>query len=209
MGSSMFIRALPPLAFAVALAGCEREPTSPVHQKGEVTGAVARLKTSDGVPNLLVALIGGGRVVEAATTDDDGVFRFSDVPPGSYTVRLSGLELAGIRPATTAFDPEEHEVTVDGATEPVVFAAIGLFTQVLAEVTCGGAPAAEASIRVVGGAVDTLVRTNALGEVAASVDPGHYVLFPADAPCALGPAFAVADVRQGQTVRVSFAERSP
>ena len=209
MGRSMSIRALAPLLAAVAFVACE-DTAAPVARAADVEGTVARLKTGDGVANLLVALIDDdGRVAGAATTDAGGFFRFEDVPPGPYTVRLSGLELAGLRPGTTAFDPEAREIAVAGGADPVRFAALGMFTQVVAEATCGGAPAPDVVVRVVGGATDALVRTTALGEVAAPVDPGHYVVIPTESPCALAPAFRVVEVLQGQTVRASFEEAAP
>lgn len=192
------------LAALFAAAGCDDETAGPAAANDHVEGSVARLKTGEGVPNLVVALRRGGDLVAASVTDVEGAFRFPAVPHGTYEVRLTGLELAGLSPATTAFDPPVRQVTVSASTEPVLFAAVGLFTQVRAVVSCGGAPAAGTAVRVVGGAVDELLTTNTLGEGVVLVEPGSYAVVPVDPPCALDPGFRIAEVLQGQSVTVPF-----
>ncbi len=197
------------LACLAGTAACDSEPAAPEGRAAAVTGTVARLKTGEGVPNLLVALVDGGDIVSAAATGPDGSFGFAGVPHGTYDVRLSGLELAGLRPATTAFEPAVRQVTVTDATPAVMFAAVGLFTQVQALVTCDGAPVAGAGVWVVGGSTDAAVTTNAVGEVVATVDPGHYSVILPDPPCPVAPGYRVVEVRQGQTVPVHFDGGTP
>lgn len=194
---------------ALAVSACGDSPAGPADGTAAVSGTVARLKTGDGVPNLVVALLDGGTVVAAAPTGPDGSFGFESVPPGTYDIRLTGLELAGVRPATTAFEPVSREVTVSDETPPVMFAAVGLFTQVQTFVTCDGAPAADVAVRVVGGGTDATVTTNAVGEVVATVDPGHYAVLLPDPPCPVDPTYRVVQVLQGQTAPARFEGGPP
>jgi len=185
---------------------CGSELSGPTSGSATVAGSVNRLKTGDGVANLVVALLQDHRVVQAAPTDAGGRFAFTDVPPGTYTARLTGLELAGVQPRFTAFDPPERELTVGVADMPdVTFAAVGLFTQVHTMVSCGGAPAAGVGVRVVGGGTDVTTTTNGAGEIVVQVDPGSYTVFVTGAPCALPQSYSVVHVNQGQTAQAEFS----
>lgn len=167
-------------------------------------------KDGSGVPNALVALLRGGQVVDAAATGAGGHVAFTGVPDGTYTLRLTGLELTGLSPRHTSFEPLSQEVVVGaGAPAPsVVFAGVGLVpARITGVVSCAGAPVPDVAIRVVGGETDVVVATNAQGRYGATdLAAGHYAVFLLAAPagCAFDEDHAVADVRIGQQANLDF-----
>lgn len=202
------------LALAAALlpttTGCvdDTEPAGPaVGGIGVVRGTVARLKTGDGVPNLIVAIVDDGTVLRAAPTDAAGNFEFPSVPTGDYMVHLTGFELAGVSLRSTAFTPQEQRVVVEDAGADVSFAAVGLIPpRVVGEVTCGGALVEGASVRVVGGGADTTVTTSPQGKYGATdLDPGYYTVMLMEAPCPVEPFYQVVFVNPGQAAEANFS----
>lgn len=167
-------------------------------------------KDGSGVPNALVALLRGGQVVDAAATGAGGHVAFTGVPDGTYTLRLTGLELTGLSPRHTSFEPLSQEVVVGaGAPAPsVVFAGVGLVpARITGVVSCAGAPVPDVAMRVVGGETDVTVSTNAQGRYGATdLGAGHYAVFVVAAPaaCVFDEDHAVADVRIGQQANIDF-----
>jgi hypothetical protein len=203
-------RAIGLLACCLFGSACrESTPTEP--QAGSLTlqGSVTSSKTAEGVANLVVALMDGGSVVAAVPTDTAGAFTFRNVADGSYTVRVTGTELAGVDTRFTAFDPVETPVTMGGSAAPsqVFIAAVGLIPpRVTGFVSCAGAPAEGARIRVIGGATDVVVTTSAQGRYAAtSLDAGHYAVIVESAPCTVTPSWRAASLQAGQLVVLDFA----
>lgn len=172
----------------------------------DVSGFVTSVKTGGGVPDLVVVLMRDGAVVRVAATGDDGRFEFDDVPAGEYVARITGIELAGLSPRHTAFEPPEQAVRVPGTPQPVLFGVVGLIPpRVTGDVTCDGLPVAGATIRVVGGATDVEVVTNEQGRFGATdLGPGHHVVIPVSTPCPLSPAWSVVDLLPGQAAEVDF-----
>lgn len=194
----------------VSLAACSDgpAPTEASSGEGDITGGVAFVKTGSGVPNLVVALLNDGRILRTAHTDEGGSFSFGQVPEGSYSLRLSGFELAAINPRATAFDPIEAPVTVSGDPVDVTFAAVGLIPpRVVGTVTCDGREVVGARLRVVGGVdTDRTVDTDVRGVYAVTnVSEGTYGVQLLEAPCEIAPDFKVVTVGKGQAGDVDFA----
>ena len=196
------------LAAAAACGGTDTQPTAPPDGggAGQVRGVVADEKTGAGVPNLIVALLRGGSVVDVAPTAADGRFDFPGVDAGAYTLRLTGFDVAGVDLRFTAFTPVEKEITVGDAGVDVPIAAVGLVpARVVGYVRCGGQPAPGVSLRVIGGAVDTTVATSAIGRYAATnLYAGHYAVIPLDAPCGVA-GWGAAETKVGQEASVDFS----
>jgi hypothetical protein len=194
-----------------ALAGAchDGTPTEPGTGSLTIRGSITSSKTAHGIANLIVALIDGGRVVAAAPTDTAGAFAFQHVAEGSYTVRVTGVELAGVDTRYTMFDPAETPVVAQGSgtLSNVFIAAVGLIPpRVTGLVSCAGSPAAGARIRVIGGATDIVVTTNAQGRYAATgLEAGHYAVIVESAPCAVTPAWRAADLLAAQLLVLDFA----
>lgn len=84
-----------------------------MQQGGVISGAVVTVDEREGVPGARVILPGGSA---AAQTDVDGVFRLTDVPPGSRELRV---ELVGCAALVTRVDvraaaPVNLTILVDG-----------------------------------------------------------------------------------------------
>jgi hypothetical protein len=194
------------------LPGCDEDPgpTGPGGSgEGQLRGAVATVKTGEGVTNLVVALLRGGDVVATTSTDPTGSFTFQGLEPGSYTAHLTGFELTGLRLQNTVFDPGEQSVEIVG-TEPVdvVFAAVGVVPpRITGEVTCGGSGVSGVTLKVVGGDTETDVVTTGLGRYGATdLEEGRYAVIPLDAPCILDAPFRTVRVQKGQQGVVDFRE---
>lgn len=183
--------------------------TGPDGSSGEVVGTVALAKDGAGVPNAIIALLRDGEIVDAAATGASGRVSFAAVPAGTYTMRLTGLELTGLSAKHTSFEPLAQEVVVgSGSPASVVFAGVGLVpARITGVVSCAGAPVPEAAVRVVGGETDVIVTTNAQGRYGATdLAAGHYAVFLVSVPdgCAFEEDHAVADVRIGQQANLDF-----
>jgi len=148
----------------------------------------------------------GSEVVASAFTDATGRFGFDQQPAGSYTAKLIGLELTGLRPGHTALEPESQTVLVGGDPVELVFAVVGLLPpRVSGTITCAGSPVEGARVRIVGGEADTTVTTNAQGRYGANdLGTGYHSVFIASAPCITVPSFEVVDLKPGQGVEVNF-----
>lgn len=197
-----------PLAVAAAACGDRAKPTDPGGGEGEVSGRVALVKTAAGVPNAIVALLQGGDVVRAASTDTEGRFVFADVPPGTYTARLTGLELTGLDLRYVSFAPLEEQVRAGGDPVEVFFAGNGLVApHVVGNIRCSGSPVMDARVRVVGGEFDTTVSTNVQGTFSATnLSAGNYAVILASDPsgCAFDPLYRVVQLRSGQAATADF-----
>ena len=79
---------------------------------GQVTGTVSDVTGTRVLPSAQVTLVELGRSIEA---DDQGRFRFTDVPAGTYTLRV----------LYTGAEPVETRVTVDASGELVQDVAVG------------------------------------------------------------------------------------
>lgn len=171
-----------------------------------IRGSVTSEKTSAGVPGLVVALVHNGLVVRAAPTDSNGAFEFRDIARGSYTVSLTGFDLANIDLRYTAFTPVNDTIVASAEPADIVFAAVGLIApHIVGTVTCGGALIAGAQVRVIGGATDETVTTNAQGMYGATdLSAGHYAVIVVSAPCTVSPAYSAATLLPGQAVHVDF-----
>lgn len=194
-----------------ALAGAchDATPTGPGNESVTIRGSVTSSKTAHGIANLIVVLMDGSQVIAAAPTDTAGAFSFPHVAEGSYTVRITGVELAGVDTRFTTFDPAETAVVAQGAGTPsdVFIAAVGLIPpRVTGLVSCGGAPVAGARVRVIGGATDVVVTSNAQGRYAATgLEAGHYAVIVESAPCTVSPSWRAADLRPAQLLMLDFA----
>jgi Carboxypeptidase regulatory-like domain len=193
----------------LALGACGRasQPAGPVTSgKGVIHGAVANEKTGEGVANILVAVLQGRTVLQATATAADGQFNVTDLPPGAYTIRLTGFDVAGIDTRFVAFTPEAATVTVGAAPVSLAFAAVGLIPpRIAGYVTCGGQPVSGVGVRVIGGATDTTVVTNEVGKYGATnLWAGHYAVIVVSPPCPIAPPYQAADVKPGQEVTVDF-----
>ena len=197
-------------AAAMALSlGCRDSTGASAHGGGvgAVHGSVTSAKTSLGVPGLVVAIVHEGRVHGVSATDSDGAFRFASVPAGASEVRVTGFELAGLTERLTTLEPSKFDIHLDdGQSLDLFFAAVGLVPpRVVGLVRCGGVPVQGAQVRLVGGATDTVVVSNAQGKYAVTdLDPGHYAVVVVDAPCTVGPRFGTAHVLAGQLATVDF-----
>lgn len=208
----LFHRAAIPLGvsllFALFVAACDDdpEPTAPNEGTASVSGVVSTLKAGSGVSNLVVVLLQDGRVLRAEATDADGRFAFEDVAAGTYTARLTGLELSELSLRHTAFDPMARDFTLAGEAVELVFTAVGLLPpQVAGRVRCDGVPVEGAEVRVIGGEFDQVVATDAQGTYGATnLVAGHYAVIPVDAPCVLEPRYRAVVIRPGQTVETNF-----
>ncbi|MBX6363282.1 MAG: carboxypeptidase regulatory-like domain-containing protein [Gemmatimonadetes bacterium] len=197
------------LAILVGACGDDRPPTGPDGgaRDGDVTGTVALVKTGAPVANAIVALIQGGRVLQATPTDEAGHFAFDRVPPGAYTVHLTGLELTGEDPLFTSFEPRSQAVTRSTESIHVYFGGEGIVpARVTGFVTCRGAPVAGARVRVVGGAVDTTVVTTEQGRYGSpDLAAGAYAVYlEAAPPCGYPTPFQAGRVKTGQLLRLDF-----
>jgi hypothetical protein len=77
--------------------------------------------------------------------------------------------------------------------------------RITGDVFCAGTPVDGARVRVVGGAADVTSLTNAQGKYGAlDLLPGHYAVFPVDAPCAVTPLYHALELRPGQSGRADF-----
>ncbi|HET9984630.1 MAG TPA: carboxypeptidase-like regulatory domain-containing protein [Longimicrobiales bacterium] len=198
-------------ALAILAGACQadRPPTAPDGGAGDgdVTGTVALVKTGAPVANAIVALIQGGRVLQAAPTDEAGHFAFDRVPPGSYTVHLTGIELTAEDPLFTSFEPLSQSVT--RAAEPlhVYFGGEGIVpARLTGFVTCRGAAVAGARVRIVGGATDTTVVTTEQGRYGSpDLAAGAYAVYlEAADPCGYPTPFQAGRVKTGQLLRLDF-----
>ncbi|MDH5759088.1 MAG: hypothetical protein OEZ65_05815 [Gemmatimonadota bacterium] len=195
---------------ASMLGACGSDDTlvDPTQGGGDLSGVVAFVKTGSGVPGLVVALLQNGEVVGTTHTDASGLFQFQSLAEGTYTARLTGMELAGLNPRATVFDPVERVVTLSGESVDLAFATVSLVPpRVTGDVTCGGVPVEGASIRVIGGEdADVTVLSDVRGRFAATnLSQGVYAAIPVSAPCALSPAFQSVQVGAGQAGEVDFA----
>jgi hypothetical protein len=180
---------------------------APQRGGSRVTGVVASSKTAQGIPNLVVALMRDGTVLRTVPTNTAGEFAFDDVETGAYTVRLTGLEISGLSPLHTAFTPVEQEILVEGAPLDLTFAVVGLVpAHIVGEVYCGGRPAIGATLRVVGGATDTVVETDAVGRYGATdLVPGSYAVMAVDLPCRVESDVEIVSLGAGQSIFVNFS----
>jgi hypothetical protein len=128
------------------------------------------------------------------------------VDAGSYTVRLTGFDLAGISDRETAFEPVEQDIIVADETLNLVFAAVSFVpARIVGTLTCNGTPVAGVNVRVVGGETDQIVVTNSQGRYGANdLDEGWHTVIPQDPACAIDPGYDAVFVRPGQSVDVSF-----
>jgi hypothetical protein len=80
-----------------------------------------------------------------------------------------------------------------------------LAPRVTGAVTCGGAPATGARVRVIGGSTDTTAVADAVGRYTLlDLEPGRYAVIAVDAPCDVSPAFHALDLRPGQAGNADF-----
>lgn len=183
-------------------------PSEPPHGDASLTGSVTSEKTSAGIHGLPVVLIQDDVAQAVALTDSAGTFRFTGLARGEYRVHLTGLEVIGMSPKHTVFTPTDAEVLITGGSETVFFAAVGVIPpRVVGTVSCGGAVAANAQVRVIGGsATDTTVVTNDQGKYGATgLDPGRYAVVLVSAPCAVPPTVTSVLLLPGQAATVDFA----
>ena len=83
---------------------------------GTVTGTVTIETSGDPVHGAVVLLIGIGRFT---TTDGDGRYTFSDVPPGTYQLLVEREHLTADRQDVTVASEETVEVSVALALSPI------------------------------------------------------------------------------------------
>lgn len=204
-------RALPTALLLCSIGGCmdERgEPAGPGGGSGgAVAGTVTRHKTGAGVPNVIAVLVGSSGVVATAHTDAAGRFVMPRVEPGSYALRLTGHDLAGLDTGFEVMEPDSRTVTIGRTNQDVVFTVVGLVPpRITGEIFCSGMPVAGARVRVVGGNADVIVTTNEQGKFGAlDLTPGHYTVIPVSSPCTLGPSYQVVRLRAGQSADADFS----
>ncbi len=175
---------------------------------GSVDGVVARNKTGEGVPGVVIAALYDDQVVATTHSAADGTWAIQGLSPGSYRIAATGTELAGLDLRYDALEPLEHEVdVVAGDPESLVFAVVGLIpTRITGEVTCGGTPQVGATIRVIGGSSDVTAITDSQGRFAAlDLYPGNYAVLPVDPPCGVLPEYHAMSLRQGEFGEADFA----
>ncbi len=175
---------------------------------GSVEGVVARHKTGEGVPGVVIAALYQDQVVATTHAGLDGSWSIPGLSAGSYRIAATGTDLAGLDIRYDAMEPPEYEVeVVPGDPESLVFAVVGLIpTRVTGEVTCGGVPQAGARVRVIGGSSDVTSTTDSQGRFSAlELYPGSYAVLPVDVPCAVTPTFHAMDLRQGEFGEADFA----
>ncbi len=192
--------------------GDDSQPSTVGSGGGQVRGVVARAKTGEGVPNLVVVLLRDGQIVRAVPTNATGDFDLGDVEAGEYVVRLVGLELSGLSLVHTVFTPMERAIVVGGEVVDLTFAAVGIIpAKIVGEVRCAGMPVSGAHIRVAGGGTDKVVETNAVGRYGANdLAAGSYTVMLVDAPCAIASEYDVLFVNSGQSVTADFeGEKAP
>jgi len=98
-----------------------------VDDQGQMVGRVHQMNSLNGRPvevrTTKVMLLKGDDVVGSTTTDNFGIFRFADVPVGSYglvAVSVDGVGSIGIDVVeSSAAEEEEEEVTLDADGEEV------------------------------------------------------------------------------------------
>lgn len=199
------------LALCLCMAAACNDATAPAPAAGGmVSGRVALVKTAAGVPNAIVALLQDGNVLQAAPTDANGAYAFGEVPPGRYTVQLTGLELTGLDLRSTTFSPDFSVIEVQGALVAVLFAGHGVIPpQVTGEVFCGPNPLAGAAVRIAGGDTDRSATTGTQGRFAfTALPPGTYAVLldtAAALPCTFSKPYEVVSLRDGQAATVRFA----
>lgn len=175
---------------------------------GSVEGVVARHKTGEGVPGVVVAALFQDQVVATTHSGLDGGWSIPGLAQGSYRIAATGTELAGLDIRYDAMEPPEYEVdVVPGDPESLVFAVVGLIpTRITGEVTCGGVPQAGARVRVIGGSSDVTSTTDSQGRFSAlELYPGSYAVLPIEVPCAVTPEFHAMSLRQGEFGEADFA----
>lgn len=203
-------RLIPPLtAVAVAtILGCgdSERATGVAGREATIRGTVASARTAVGVPNLVVALTSGNAVIAASPTDDQGRFEFGRMPPGTYTVQVTGLELSTLSHRHTVLEPSASLVTVAGEPVELLFAAVGVIPpRIVGDIRCNGSVVEGVRVRVVGGETDVVVATNAQGRYAVTdLTPGSYAVIVIEAPCAITPAYAVASLLPAQAAEIDF-----
>ncbi|MGH7664202.1 MAG: MSCRAMM family protein [Gemmatimonadaceae bacterium] len=208
--------ALPVLLMSALLAlGCrdDSESTGPQNRPADIAGSVTLVKTATAVPNAVVVLRQDDMVLRAAVTDAEGTFFFDDVPAGSYTLRLTGLELTGVNLLTTSFAPLEQAIDVGGGElVRVFFAGAGLVpARIVGHVRCDGVVVPDAAIRVVGGPADVTVTSSDQGKYGAtSLPAGFYavLLVSTPTPCTFASDVQVVEVLEGQQGTVDFDGQS-
>lgn len=194
------------LLVAASAIACDDPVADTQTPAGQLAGRLALAKTGDGVPNAVIALERDGAVVAATATSADGTFSFDRVARGTYDVHLTGLELTPLSLAHTRFEPRSQRVEVNGETQPLLFAAVGLIpARITGIVSCGGQVDPDAAVRIVGGQVDSVVVSNGIGRYALTdLEPGHYAVMPVRAACLDALAARVVHAQVGQYVGVDF-----
>lgn len=194
------------IMLAAALLACSDDGTGPDRSAGALRGSVTSAKTSEGIAGLVVALLRDGRVVRAVPTDAGGAFAIGELEAGEYDVRITGVELSALSPRHTAFEPAAQRITVGSGPVDLFIAAVGLIPpRIVGTVACGGTPVSGARLRVVGGATDIEVTTNAQGRYGATdLAPGAFAVLLVEAPCSVSPPFAAVSLISGQAAEVNF-----
>lgn len=182
-------------------------PSGPASGPGTIAGTVTRQKTGLGVPDIVAVLMHDGAIAATTHTDEAGRFRFPGLATGSYTVRLTGYDIAGLDARFDVVEPESRSMTVPDAGGDLVFTVVGVVApRINGGIECGGLPAGGAQVRVIGGRTDTTVTANAVGRYALlDLDPGRYAVIPVGAPCAVEPKFHALELRPGQSGDADFA----
>lgn len=193
----------------LTLTACEGddEPSGPGSGSASIAGTVTRQKTGVGVPGLVAVLMRDGEVVATSHTDAGGSFGFGSVQAGSYTVRLTGYDIAGLDSRFDVLEPQSQSMLVPDGDGGLVFTVVGVLApRVTGSVRCAGSPAAGARVRVIGGSTDTTVTADVVGRYALlDLEPGRYAVIAVDAPCDVSPAFHALDLRPGQAGSADFA----
>ncbi len=201
--------ALAAIALAIALLACsDRDSSTGLSSgPGQINGTVTSEKTAHGIPNIVVALVRDGKVVAAAPTDSGGAFSFDALAQDDYVVQLTGIELSNLDPLYNAFTPVADSVTVGDTPVRLFFTAVGLIPpRIVGVVSCGGTPVGSAHVRVIGASTDTVVSTSTQGRYGATeLDPGHYAVILAEAPCSVEPSYQAVELLPGQAAEANFA----